>query len=701
MTLVETLKQYLETSGESKRSLSLRSGLGEKAVSDILRIPGLRSRGTTLAALSRTTGIDLFACLDHPPVYYADLIAQFDADGEKRKASRLRWLTRVAGWVPATTILCRRDVIEFLRSHRAAEFDLTKGSYATYSSEAIDIVSAAQPRKRKRSSLDLTGTHAEILKAISAEECGLRKWQVGVARPFLLFLHDRQIQVTEVETDTLADYYAERMETSSKSEEKCQQHVIEVVKFLKDASRMESLQSYGFRPVERPFEKYTGKYGVADEVVADVLMEFDRDVAPWATGEVSRTGQPLAAFIEELDKRETSVSDRKALLQKRRAEKAGRPGQKPVEDTRSNDDVLTANGFLTDKQKWSARTLKTRRGYIVSLAKATVATMDMVPESMEELLDPEFLEAAVDGIRDANIGEFSSGYLGSVLKCALKIAKSFQCRSKKDLKRIKKLIKIYDRKRRGIAPRNRAKLREFDERRIQRTIDLGDVIVADVNAEIDRRRLAHRKKHGVLPSRVDVIDAELGRNIMAAIAHEILLRNAPRSDNLINARLDWISWQGEVARITVPAMHVKMRGPDDDDLTLFLNGRQSKLLRSYFDTVRAKCLVSGDDRNPYLFPAQVRKEKTGQPYKTVLKRVTRILNDKVGSRINPHLYRHLIGWIWLKQSIDNLPKVQRMLGHASLQTTIDYYAELDPSLVFDSWNEHLNSKSTTGKVRAA
>lgn len=320
---------------------------------------------------------------------------------------------------------------------------------------------------------------------------------------------------------------------------------------------------------------------------------------------------------------------------------------------------------------------------------------------MEELLDPDFLETAVDGIRDANIGEFSSGYLGSVLKCARKIGKDFQCRPKEDLARISKLISIHDRKRRGIAPRNKAKLREFDEHRIQRTIDLGDMIVTDVNAEIDRRRVAHRRKHGFLPPRADVIDAELGRNIMATIAHEILLRNAPRSDNLINARLDWISWQGELARITVPAVRVKMRGPDDEDLTLFLNGRQSKLLRSYLDTVRAKCLVTGDDRNPYLFPAQVWKKEAGQPYKTILKRVTRVLNEKVGSRINPHLYRHLIGWIWLKQSIDNLPKVQRMLGHTSLQTTIDYYAELDPSLVFDAWNEHLNSKSTSGKVRAA
>jgi hypothetical protein len=452
-----------------------------------------------------------------------------------------------------------------------------------------------------------------ILAAISAEESGLRKWQIGVARPFLVFLNDRQIKVPEVKTDTLVAYCAERLAASSKSEEKCRKHVVEVAKFMQYASKGESLQSYGFHAVDPPFGKYAGRYGVADDVIASLMMEFDRNVAPWAMGEVSRKGQPLAAFTKELDKRETPVSDKKALLLKRRAEKAARPGQKPIGDTHSNDDVLSANGFLTDEQKWSAKTLKTRRGYIVSLAKATVATVDIVPDSMAELLDPDFQETAVDGIRDANVGEFSSGYLGSVLKCARMIARGFQCRSDEDIERISKLISSYNRKRRGIAPRNRAKLREFDDVRIKRTIDLGDAIIADVNAEIDKRRKAHEKKQGVLPSRVDVIDAELGRDIMAAIAHEILLRNAPRSDNLIKARLDWISWQGDLARIIFPAVRVKMRGPDDDDLALFLNGQQSKLLKRYLDSVRVKCIVSGDERNPYLLAGQIRKEEAGLP----------------------------------------------------------------------------------------
>jgi integrase len=70
--------------------------------------------------------------------------------------------------------------------------------------------------------------------------------------------------------------------------------------------------------------------------------------------------------------------------------------------------------------------------------------------------------------------------------------------------------------------------------------------------------------------------------------------------------------------------------------------------------------------------------------------VTKLLKRHVEVSIHPHLYRHLIGWIWLKQSIDNLPKVQKLLGHKSIQTTLDYYAELDEELVFDDWQKYIN-----------
>ncbi|MFU8865641.1 MAG: tyrosine-type recombinase/integrase, partial [Rhodobacterales bacterium] len=520
------------------------------------------------------------------------------------------------------------------------------------------------------------------------------------AGTFLVFLHDRGISPAEVSSQTLGEYYAYRLTISTKSEKRCQDHVKEIALFLRIVSKDTILSGFGFRAVPHPFEKFNGKYGVESTMIAHLLAEYDLKVAPWTLGQMSRDGVTREAFIAALDESEQQPTDRKALLLAKRAALAARPGEANHESSVSHDELLAASGFLTAKDRWSARTVATRRGYIASLAKSIVASLDIVPATLDELLDPEFLDAAVQAILTANSKEFPSGYIGSILTCVRKIAVDFQCRPEREVKRIENLAERYTNKKRGIAPRNRAKLRKFDAQRIQTTIDLGDTIITGVNKEIDRRRKAHQRKHGVFPKRSDVIDRELARDIMAVIAHETLLRCAPRSDNLINARLDWIGWQNDLAVLTIPARDVKMRDADDEDLRLPLGGRVSKLLRMYLDYVRAKALLENDDVNPYLFPRQS-GSGINQPYNTILKRVVTLLHRAVGIKINPHLYRHLIGWIWLKDSLNHLPKVQRLLGHKSLQTTIDYYAEVDADLVFDEWNEYLNNKRASQKRKAA
>lgn len=134
-----------------------------------------------------------------------------------------------------------------------------------------------------------------------------------------------------------------------------------------------------------------------------------------------------------------------------------------------------------------------------------------------------------------------------------------------------------------------------------------------------------------------------------------------------------------------------MRCHGDADLVVQLGDGTSRLLQKYLDVVRPALLEPSAPQNPYLFPAQG-KARDGY-YSSLLKRVTRHLHRKVGVRINPHLYRHLIGWVWLRDSLDNLPKVQRLLGHKKLQTTIDHYAELDDSLVSAEWLETLDRRS--------
>jgi hypothetical protein len=60
--------------------------------------------------------------------------------------------------------------------------------------------------------------------------------------------------------------------------------------------------------------------------------------------------------------------------------------------------------------------------------------------------------------------------------------------------------------------------------------------------------------------------SELARDVMCAVASDILLARAPRKENVLGIRLPWISWQGDGATVRVPNVEVKMRTSDDPDL---------------------------------------------------------------------------------------------------------------------------------------
>lgn len=692
MTLDQILRDYLETSGESMRALSLRAGLNPKAVSDILNIPGLRPRNVTLSALSAAMGRDLFASQPGSSVTFADMIKVAQQNGDGTLVSRLRWLCRNAGWAPELRSVCKQDVIDFFDRNEPARFDLATGSYATYRSMLVNAAGSSQPRQRKRRIDDIAGLYKEVHEAIRSSD--LSRSALYASGAFLLFLHDQGIAPAEVTQDTLAAYYNHRVETSSKSSAACEKHVREIATLIARLSSEPGFVPFGFIAAPHPFEDGRDKFRVNPDQIATLMKEFDTRVALWAQGQASRDGLNRAEFIAQLDRSEAvgNISDKKAKLRAKRLEKAGRPGQSSRQDGPSRSEMLRQAGFLIGKHTWSDKTLATRRGYIVSLAKAVASSVEVVPETIEELTDPEFLDVAAETLKEVNRGEYPSAYVTSVLKTARKIARDYLCRSPEDLREIDDTIALHKVNYQGIAPRNMSKLRLFNDTRIQRTIDLSAVLLRDIDASIQRKRKAAHKSDGSLPKAVEVIDPELGRDIMAALAHDILLARAPRSENVVKARLDWVVWQDGRARIVVPAAQVKMRSAGDADLTIQLGKAASKLLSTYLETVRPAILTASQKESPYLFPAQGKTNADGH-YAGLLKRVTARLHEKVGVRINPHLYRHLIGWIWLRDSLDHLPKVQRLLGHKRLQTTIDHYAELDETLISNEWLAHLDSRT--------
>lgn len=271
-------------------------------------------------------------------------------------------------------------------------------------------------------------------------------------------------------------------------------------------------------------------------------------------GDESRDGLTYEAFLMNLDQSQPKrpMTGKLALL------KPKRNGRKKTEEDRRSA------GFLVEDETWSETTLENRRGILIAGAKALYAATGYLIETVEEYTDPPVVESVLEAVQAGNSGgDFPSSYASTLGRALKKLARDYVGRDQPEIEEIVAIISDHAAGEKGIARRNKAKLRQIVGDRQQRLIDLGEILIDEVNAELDRRVL---RKRGA--KRLDQVDTELARDVMCVLASDILLARAPRKENLIRAQLSWISWHGGLATVTVPNVEVKMRTSDDPDLPI-------------------------------------------------------------------------------------------------------------------------------------
>ena len=57
--------------------------------------------------------------------------------------------------------------------------------------------------------------------------------------------------------------------------------------------------------------------------------------------------------------------------------------------------------------------------------------------------------------------------------------------------------------------------------------------------------------------------------------------------------------------------------------------------------------------------------------------VKAITDERLGIAINPHAFRHLAGYIFLKEYPGHYEEVRKLLGHKSITTTVRSYCGLE------------------------
>ncbi len=60
---------------------------------------------------------------------------------------------------------------------------------------------------------------------------------------------------------------------------------------------------------------------------------------------------------------------------------------------------------------------------------------------------------------------------------------------------------------------------------------------------------------------------------------------------------------------------------------------------------------------------------------------------ELGVRVSPHQFRHLTGYLYLKQRPGDYETVRVLLGHKTLQTTLQFYAGMETAAAAKRFDE--------------
>lgn len=241
------------------------------------------------------------------------------------------------------------------------------------------------------------------------------------------------------------------------------------------------------------------------------------------------------------------------------------------------------------------------------------------------------------------------------------------------MKRLKARLKCRPR---GFTQKNRDRLRPFlDERNQARFLGLSDKLLA----------LARRRG----------LDVKAALLVQTALIHEIMLRAPMRFGNLVTLNLDrhfHFSEPGRAgkAHISIPPEEVK----NGQQLDFPLPRRTAQLLQLYLSRYRP--LLVRDIDQGCLFPGRVggHKHEVG-----LREQLCRAVRRHTGLEVNPHLYRHLAAFLYLRANPGDYETVRRLLGHRSIETTITFYMDLERFTSVERYNKTILEREDQLRLR--
>jgi integrase len=285
-------------------------------------------------------------------------------------------------------------------------------------------------------------------------------------------------------------------------------------------------------------------------------------------------------------------------------------------------------------------------------------------------LAPKNYAAALTWYLNRTEGKSTPG-LSEIAATMLGIARHWVQIEKLDLAQVERATKKVNCRQKGMTDRNMGRLEPLLDEHVQRKLFLlPELLLARA------RKVKNLKKAAVL--------------VQTGVAIEILLVAPIRLYDLIRLELDVHilftrpGRQGE-AKLVLKASKNGQR------ISFDLKGETLALLRHYTN----KYLPAlSEGTVAALFPGKAGPHKTTARLR---EQITKAIRKHCGVDFHPHLFRHFAAAMILKKYPNAYPLVARLLGHKSIQTTMDFYTAFESSFAAKFFYDKILAPRRGGK----
>jgi integrase len=333
-------------------------------------------------------------------------------------------------------------------------------------------------------------------------------------------------------------------------------------------------------------------------------------------------------------------------------------GRRPF-DERAPDKAVRATTLATK--------LEQLRRFLSALVRSGMPIEQIT--SLAVAVAPQNYAAALTWYLDRD-GKMTPG-LSEMATTMLAIARHWVKMDELDLVKVERATKKVNCRKKGMTDRNMERLRPLLDPHVQMKLFLLPALLL-----ARARKVKNRKKAAIV--------------VQTAIAIEILLVAPIRLGDLRRLELDVHILFARPGRQGDAKVALKA-SKNDQRVSFDLKGETLDILRAYLKNYLP---ALSDGPVAALFPGKVEGHKCSVGLREP---ITKAIRKHCGVDVHPHLFRHFAATLILKKYPDAYPLVSRLLGHKSIQTTMDFYTAFEGSSAAELFYEKIVAPRRGGK----